>query len=170
MTATCDALCLGARLIVRPALSQRASGQTMTKIQHSTDAAATPICRILVVDDNRDAAHTMARLLIVLGLEVVEAHSGEEAISVVEATTPDLVLLDLGMAGMDGYETARQIQARFSNTPIPVIALTGLGQEQDRARTRDSGFAAHLVKPVDLALLEQTLAAFLPSFRRPVHG
>lgn len=142
----------------------------MTKTQRSPDGAATPICRVLVVDDNRDAAHTMARLLAVLGLEVAEAHSGQAALSAFEAAPPDLVLLDLGMAGMDGFETARQIQARFPATPIPVIALTGLGQEQDRARTRDAGFAAHLVKPVDLAVLEQTLAAYLPSFRRPVHG
>lgn len=142
----------------------------MTKTQRSPDAAPTPSCRVLVVDDNRDAAHTMARLLTILGLEVAEAHSGQAALSAVEAAPPDLVLLDLGMAGMDGFETARQIQARCSAAPIPVIALTGLGQEQDRARTRDAGFAAHLVKPVDLALLEQTLAAYLPSFRRPVHG
>ena len=142
----------------------------MTESQHGCNVSATPTCRVLVVDDNRDAAHTMARLLNILGLEVAEAYSGEAALSAIELAAPNLVLLDLGMAGMDGFETARQIHARFSSTPITLIALTGLGQEQDRARTLEAGFAAHLVKPVNLLVLEKTLVEFLPSFCRPVHG
>lgn len=158
------------KLVVPQALPVRTCVPSMTESPRKPDAASTPTCRILVVDDNRDAAHTMARLLSVLGYEVAEAHSGREALAAIENALPNLVLLDLGMAGMDGFETARQIQARFAGTAIPLVALTGLGQEQDRARTRESGFAAHLVKPVELGLLEQTLAGFLPSFRRSVHG
>ena len=122
-------------------------------------------CRILVVDDNRDAAHTFARLLNALGSSAREAHSGTDALAAIESELPDLVFLDLGMSGMDGIETARQIRARFPQSAIPLIAITGLGQLEDRQRTRDAGFAAHLVKPVNLDLLERTLCEFLPSMR-----
>jgi CheY-like chemotaxis protein len=122
--------------------------------------------KVLVVDDNRDAAHTLARLLVALGSQAREAYSGPEAIAAIECELPELVFLDLGMAGMDGIETARQIGARFSACDIPIVAITGLGQQEDRERTREAGFAAHLVKPVTLELLEQTLGEFFPAKRR----
>ena len=117
--------------------------------------------RVLVVDDNRDAAHTLVRLLNVLGVSAAEAHSGAAALAAIENQRPELVFLDLGMPGMDGVETGQQIQARLRGTAITLVAITGLGQEQDRQRTLAAGFAAHLVKPVDLALLEKTLDRFL---------
>ena len=122
--------------------------------------------RVLVVDDNRDAAHTLARLLSVLGIATEEANSGAAALLAIERLAierqaPDLVFLDLGMAPMDGIETARQIKARPEWQSLPLVALTGLGHEHDRERTLAAGFAAHLVKPVNLALLEKTLEAFL---------
>ncbi len=117
------------------------------------------------MDDNRDAAHTLARLLNALGSSAKEAHSGPEAIAELGIEMPDLIFLDLGMSGMDGIETARQIKSHFPQATAPLIAITGLGQPEDRQRTRDAGFAAHLVKPVKLDLLERTLCEFLPSMR-----
>jgi CheY-like chemotaxis protein len=121
--------------------------------------------RILVVDDNRDAAHTLARLLAALGCQAREANSGAEAIAAIECEVPDIVLLDLGMADMDGIETAQQIKSRFGESAITLIAITGLGRQEDRERTREAGFASHLVKPVLLEQLEQTLGGFLPRKR-----
>lgn len=119
-------------------------------------------CRILVVDDNADAAHALARLLAAMGMSPVEAHSGPAALTAIEAAWPDLIFLDLSMAGMDGYETAAQIRSRFS-AEIPLVALTGLSQEKDREQTQAAGFVAHLVKPVKLELLEATLKQWVPS-------
>ena len=135
----------------------------------ATSSARSPALgggKILVVDDNRDAAHTLARLLDALGWQARAAYSGQEAIAAMECELPELVFLDLGMAGMDGIETARQISVRFSESGIPLVAITGLGQQEDRERTREAGFAAHLVKPVTLELLEQTLREFFPRKRR----
>jgi CheY-like chemotaxis protein len=133
------------------------------QLPQPADPSRIGACRILIVDDNYDAAHTLARLLTAMGVAAREAHSGAEAIAAMEQELPDLVFLDLGMAGMDGLETARQIKARFPQVPIPLIAITGLGLETDRQQTREAGFAAHLVKPVNFELLEKTLAEFLPS-------
>jgi len=116
---------------------------------------------VLVVDDNRDAAHTLVRLLSALGISAEEAHSGEAALAAIEKQLPELAFLDLGMPEMDGVETARQIRAHPQGLTIKLVALTGMGQEHDRQRTRAAGFVAHLIKPVELALLEQTLDRFL---------
>ena len=104
--------------------------------------------RVLVVDDNTDMARGMARFLRAAGHAVEAVHDGPDALDAANAFTPDVVLLDIGLPGMDGYEVASRLRASgFASTLI--LALSGYGQDQDRAKSHAAGFDAHLVKPVD---------------------
>jgi CheY-like chemotaxis protein len=105
--------------------------------------------RILVADDNRDAAHTLAMLLRLDGHDVRAVHDGIEALTTGDDFKPQLVLLDLGMPLLDGYETARQIQERPWGKKAHLVALTGWGDEADRRKTKAAGFQDHLVKPAE---------------------
>ena len=116
-----------------------------------------PARRILIVDDNRDGGESLAMLLRVLGAEVSLAHSGRTALESVDTFKPDVVLLDIGMPGMDGYEVARRIRANPATRHISLIALTGWGQDEDRRRSVAAGFNHHLVKPADIEQLRQLL-------------
>jgi len=121
-------------------------------------AAPRPARRVLVVDDNRDAATTMATMLELLGDEVHLAHDGLEAVAAAEALRPELILMDIGMPRLNGYDATRRIRAAPWGQGIVVVALTGWGQAADRAESRAAGCDAHLVKPVDLPDLEGVLA------------
>jgi len=116
-----------------------------------------PARRILIVDDSRDGGESLAMLLRVLGAEVALAHSGRNALECVDTFRPDVVVLDIGMPGMDGYEVARRIRSNPENRHISLIALTGWGQEEDRKRSVAAGFNHHLVKPADIEQLRQLL-------------
>ena len=105
--------------------------------------------RVLVVDDNRDAADSLSSLFALEGCDVVTAYDGYAALAAVEQRMPDLIVLDLGMPGMDGYEAARLIRQRPDGRHALMIALTGWGQSDARRRTLDAGFDHHLIKPVD---------------------
>lgn len=113
--------------------------------------------RILVTDDNRDAANSLALLLKISGHTVETAYDGAEAIQKAEADRPDVILLDLGMPGMNGYDVCRAIRQTEWGKNIRIIALTGWGQEQDRRNTREAGFDHHLVKPVTPNALSEAL-------------
>jgi PAS domain S-box-containing protein len=113
--------------------------------------------RVLVVDDNHDAADSLATLLTLRGHDVVIAYDGEEAIEKAKRFTPDIVMMDLGMPRLDGIEAARRLRALAGGEKLKILALTGWGQLEDRARTRDAGFDFHLVKPLDPAELERVL-------------
>jgi len=113
--------------------------------------------RILVVDDNRDAADTLALLLESHGATVQAVYDGEAALAALAHFPADAVLLDLGMPGMDGLEVARQIRLDARLARVRLLALTGWGQQADRERTRAAGFDHHLTKPVDFAALEAWL-------------
>lgn len=117
---------------------------------------------VLVVDDNRDAAVSMARLLELLGAEVRIANNGPEALELLARFRPAVILLDLGMPGMDGYEVARRIRSQPDLKDVVLIALTGWGQESDRRRTHAAGFDHHLTKPANLDALESLLASESP--------
>ncbi len=117
--------------------------------------------RILVVDDNSDAAETLAAMLRVSGHQVETAGDGLQALTVAQAFAPDVVLLDLGMPNLNGYETATRIRSEPWGQHVPLIAITGWGQPEDRQRTVEAGFNAHLVKPVDRSELLSTLDAAL---------
>lgn len=116
--------------------------------------------RVLVVDDNTDAAETMALLLEALGYRPSVAHGGLAAIEAVKAQDPDVVLLDIGLPDLSGHDVARRLRAEMINPP-PLIAVTGYGQASDRDTSLEAGFRAHLTKPVDVdkltALLERLL-------------
>jgi len=113
----------------------------------------------LVVDDNRDSAGSMSMLLGVLGAEMRVALDGATALAIYEEFDPSVVLLDIGMPDMDGYEVARRIRAGFPERRTAIVALTGWGQDQDRWRTRTAGFDHHLTKPADIARLQELLEA-----------
>ena len=115
-------------------------------------------CRILVVDDNKDSAITMAMLLRRKGNEIRTAHDGIEAVEVAESFRPELVLLDIGLPRLNGYEVARRIRQQPWGRELTLVALTGWGQDEDRRLSHEAGFDFHLVKPVDLAVLERLLA------------
>jgi signal transduction histidine kinase len=123
--------------------------------------------RILVVDDNRDAAEILAAMLRLDGAEVRTAHDGDVALRTAEQFRPDLVLLDLGMPGVSGFDVARAIRSKPWGLDVTLVAQTGWGQNQDRRRTRDAGFDDHLTKPVDRARLLQLLSTHAPSTQLP---
>lgn len=119
---------------------------------------STPVPRrVLVVDNNHDAADSMAMLLRMRGDRVHTAYDGEEALQALEAFQPNVVLLDIGLPGMNGYEVAQRIRARDGSAQPLLIAMTGWGQEEDRRRSREAGFDEHLTKPVEFALLMSVL-------------
>lgn len=113
--------------------------------------------RVLIVDDNRDAANSLAELLTLQGHTAQAAHSGKEALECLASFEPEVALLDIGLPQMNGYELARRLREIETLRGIRIIALTGYGQTEDRERTRAAGFDDHLVKPVNLAALERTL-------------
>jgi len=113
--------------------------------------------RILVVDDNVDAATSLQLLLKSLGHEALAVFDGQQALSTALAFRPDVVLLDIGMPGLDGYEVARRLRKSKRGEPLRIIAVTGWGLEADRARSREAGFDVHLVKPVDPTVLTSVI-------------
>ncbi|HKO67346.1 MAG TPA: PAS domain S-box protein [Burkholderiaceae bacterium] len=115
--------------------------------------------RILIVDDNADAATTLNMLMTSLGYETCVVATGWEALQSVSAFNPNVVLLDIGLPGIDGYEVARRLRAMKPNQPIKIVAVTGWGQEADKQKSRAAGIDVHLVKPVDAAELRSALAA-----------
>ncbi len=118
--------------------------------------------RVLVVDDNRDGASSMAMMLRLLGNEIRTAHDGIEALEQARAFQPDVILMDLGMPRLNGLEATRRIREQEWGRDVAIIALTGWGQEGDRERSRQAGCNGHLVKPVDLPDLEKLLADVQP--------
>ncbi len=115
--------------------------------------------RLLVVDDNEDAALSLAMLLRLQGHEVRVAHDGPSALEVATSYRPDLVFLDIGMPGMDGYEVARRLRKTPGLEKTVLAALTGWGQQEDRRRTAEAGFDHHLVKPPEPKVVEELLAS-----------
>lgn len=126
--------------------------------QTRDDALPRPRHRILVVDDNADAADSLGMLLDLLGAEAITAHSGPAALQLLQHNTFDAALLDIGMPDMDGHQLARLIRQRPDCANMTLIALTGWGQQQDRALSAEAGFDHHAVKPLDAAALEAILA------------
>jgi PAS domain S-box-containing protein len=124
-----------------------------------------PRRRILVVDDNRDAANSLAILLRILGHEVHTAHDGLEAVGAATVFQPDVVLLDIGLPKLNGYEAARRVRQE-RGTGVTLIALTGWGQEEDRRLSKEAGFDHHMTKPVELPALQRLLANTHPSDSR----
>jgi PAS domain S-box-containing protein len=131
--------------------------QTAPREQHGKRPGREPR-RVLVCDDNEDAALMLAMLLRSLGHSVHTVHDGLMAVQQTEKLHPEIVILDIGMPRMDGYEAARRIRSLPGGGDIRLIALTGWGQDKDKQRARDAGFDEHLTKPVDGAVLERLVA------------
>ena len=148
----------GAELIVQLPLHE--TGQASTVIPEPVEQPAAPPLtprRVLVVDDNVDAAETLALMLKLHGHHVQTAHDGLDALRVAAVFAPHVILLDLGMPNLNGYETANRIRSQPWGREMALVALTGWGQPKDRKRTVEAGFDAHLVKPVDQNTLLKTL-------------
>src|SRR5439155_11958207 len=109
--------------------------------------------RVLIVDDNEDARMLLVDILEQAGHEVCAADSGPAALSIVEEFAPDVAVLDVGLPAMDGYELGSRLRALLGAGAPVLVALTGYGQETDRARSQASGFVAHLVKPLEASQL-----------------
>jgi CheY-like chemotaxis protein len=121
------------------------------------DAPAPARRRILVVDDSRDAAESLATLLKLGGHDVLVAHDGQRALELSASEHPSVVLLDIGLPGMDGYEVCRRV--RQMGDDVLIIAMTGYGQERDRQRSSEAGFDDHTVKPVEIDELSRLIAS-----------
>ncbi|MBW8756239.1 MAG: response regulator [Burkholderiales bacterium] len=117
-----------------------------------------PIHNILIVDDSVDAADSLGQILTAWGYHVTVAHDGPAALAALQDALPDIALLDLDMPAMDGYELAAHLRFQPGCEHLPVVAITGSGTPDDVRRSRDRGFAAHLVKPVSVASLRTLLA------------
>ena len=129
-------------------------------------APAGPRHRILVADDNPDTAETLAIMLGVMGHEVRVAHGAQEAIALAAEFAPGVILLDIGMPRMNGYEACERIRAQAGGREAFIVALTGWAQEEDRERSRLAGFDRHLVKPVEPARLERLIREVPPPARK----
>lgn len=146
---------------------ERPDGQT-SEIEPSA------LRRILVVDDNVDAANSLGQLLEMFGNEVCTAHDGEAGIEVAAQFRPDVVLMDIGMPKLNGYEAARRICQYPWGREVVLVALTGWGQEGDRKKSADAGFDHHLVKPIGNGCLDEvdggpkvSLTSSVPALQPP---
>ncbi|MCK7593032.1 PAS domain S-box protein [Pseudomarimonas salicorniae] len=151
----------GAEFIVRVPVLVEPAEETPATESPGEDASA---LRILVVDDNRDGADSLALMLRMMGNQLCTAYDGEEAVEAAARFEPDVILLDIGLPKLNGYEACRRIRATEAGRDMVIIAQTGWGQEEDRQRTREAGFDHHLVKPVDSQELLKLLGS-LPELR-----
>jgi CheY-like chemotaxis protein len=144
--------------IVAPAAEGHSANPSV--LPSGDNRLAGPHRRILVVDDNVDSAKTMSLMLGVLGNEVATAYDGLQALEEVARFHPDVILMDVGMPHLNGYEAARRIRESSACNGLKIVALTGWGQETDRQKSFEAGCDAHLVKPVSLDDLNKLLNSF----------
>ncbi|HJU72215.1 MAG TPA: ATP-binding protein [Gemmatimonadaceae bacterium] len=123
-------------------------------------------CRILIADDNRDAAESMSMLLRLMGNEVRTVHDGFQAVEEASAFRPDVILLDIGMPRLNGYDVARSIRAERWGAGMVLVALTGWGAEEDRRRALEAGFDQHFTKPVNPGVLEKLILSLNDETKR----
>lgn len=145
---------LGSEFIVRLPLASAAPAPATAPVPSSALAVSIDV---LLVDDNRDAADALTMALDLLGAKVRVAYDGAQALAALRTWTPEMVLLDIGMPGMNGYQVAKAIRGMAGLKQPTVVALTGWGQEEDRQSAREAGFDHHLVKPVDLETLQRLM-------------
>jgi CheY-like chemotaxis protein len=147
----------GSTFIVRlPILADESEDASSQEVGGPTSANVS-MRRILVVDDSRDAANSLAHVLRLLGNEVRVAHDGIEAVKAAEECRPEFILMDVGMPRLNGYDAARRIREQPWGASTVIIALTGWGQEGDLVQSKEAGCDGHLVKPVDISDLERLL-------------
>jgi two-component system CheB/CheR fusion protein len=151
---------LGSEFIIRLPLQSGASVHEWPQ----RPAAGTPaaVRRVLVVDDNVDAAESLTMLLRLSGHDVRIAHNGPQALQAAGVFRPEAVILDIGLPGMNGYEVARQLREQPGMDQAVIVAVTGYGQEDDRLRSREAGFDHHLTKPVSPDRLQEVITGAVP--------
>jgi CheY-like chemotaxis protein len=147
----------GSEFVVRLPVVVAAAGPQPTG---GTEEPAAPksSLRILLVDDNRDAADSLVMLLRLMGNDTRTAYDGQEGVAVAGEFRPDVILLDIGLPKLNGYEACRRIRGQSWGRKAVLIAVTGWGQEEDRRRSHEAGFDHHMVKPVDPQELMKLLA------------
>ncbi|GAA3947065.1 PAS domain S-box protein [Allohahella marinimesophila] len=159
ITAKSEGSDLGSEFVVRLPLDRRREREAAPEIEKQP-AETLESMRILVVDDNTDAAHVTAMLLDMWGHEVRTAHDGTAALEMADSFMPQVVLLDIGLPLMDGYEVATRLRSQPAFSRILLVAMTGYGQEEDRRLSRNAGFDEHLVKPVEAQVLRDLIEAY----------
>jgi CheY-like chemotaxis protein/anti-sigma regulatory factor (Ser/Thr protein kinase) len=147
----------GSEFVVRLPVVVEASGPQVSD-QPGETAVPKSSLRILIVDDNRDGADSLSMMLRIMGNDPRTAYDGEEGVAVARDFRPEVVLLDIGLPRLDGYEACRRIREEAWGKGVVLIAVTGWGQEEDRRRSHEAGFDHHLVKPVDPQELMKLLA------------
>jgi CheY-like chemotaxis protein len=151
---------LGSEFLIRLPLSPPAPVQDEPEEAGAGPDAAPPVRRrILVADDNVDSATSLALMLEFMGNDVRTAHDGLAAVAGAAELRPDLILLDIGMPGLNGYDACREIRRQPWGNGVVIVALTGWGQEEDKRRSREAGFDQHLVKPVEPTALDRLMAS-----------
>jgi CheY-like chemotaxis protein len=140
-----------------PVLTEEIAGHGARETEPTPEESGA-LRRILVVDDKRDAAESMAMLLRLRGHQVLVAHDAREALEIAAVAWPSVVLLDIGLPEIDGYEVCRRLRQQ-GMVDTQIIAMTGYGQERDRQRSKEAGFDAHTVKPVDIGEVLKLLAS-----------
>jgi PAS domain S-box-containing protein len=148
----------GSEFVVRlPVFTERPKAKPQRDLGVRREMTGPIQCRILIVDDNRDSAESLTMLCKLNGHEVQSAYDGLEAIETAVKFRPNVILLDIGLPGLNGYEVARQIRSQLPDRDLTLVALTGWGREEDRRSAQEAGFDAHLVKPLDFDALERIL-------------
>ena len=150
----------GSEFIVRLPASMESSADAAPA--NSSDAKSVRRVRVLIVDDNIDSADTLTEMLRASGHDVDTAYDGAAALGAVDSHRPEVVLLDIGLPKVNGYDVARKIRQRGPQRRIVLVAVTGWGQDEDRRRSQHAGFDHHLVKPVDPASLDRIFALITP--------
>lgn len=152
----------GSEFVVRLPVAADKPAQETQPVHDKTRPVSSSPLSILVVDDDRDSTTSLSMLLQIMGHKVRTAHDGPEAIGTAGEFRPDIVLLDIGLPGMNGYEVARRIRHAPWSSGMTLIALTGWGQEEARRQSEEAGFDHHLVKPVEASALSGLLASIRP--------
>jgi PAS domain S-box-containing protein len=156
----------GSEFVVRLPLAESAAA--VARAEAAVDAARPIVaCRVLVADDLRDSADSLGLLIELMGHSVEIAYDGEAALRAAERFRPDIVLLDLGMPKLDGFEVSRRIRAAPWSESVRLVAQSGWGQDEDRRRSAEAGFDHHLVKPIDPEALEALMKALAVAAARP---
>lgn len=159
ITATSGGDGMGSRFAVRLPAALNGPTDMPHQHNHAAKAQAQPEQRrILVVDDNRDGAFSLAEMLDMMGHKTQTAFDGEQAVSMAETFQPDIVLMDIGMPKLNGYEACRLIRAQPWGKSVIIVAQTGWGQDDDKRKAQEAGFDFHIVKPIDCAALDKILA------------
>jgi CheY-like chemotaxis protein len=130
-----------------------------TNAEAPITAMPSPRRRVLIADDNRDAADSLAMLLRMEGHDVTVVYDGEQAAAAIDSLRPEVAVLDIGMPKLDGYEVARRVRQGPMGTLITLMAVTGWGQAPDKARAVDAGFNHHFTKPIDIEDLARMLCS-----------